>query len=62
VAPLYDNTWNLGAVVLFSSTWIATGVARIGTSGKGGLLIDFSKRTRGLRFKPQLRVGVAIVP
>ena len=68
--------------------WIATGVARIGTSGKGSLLIDFSKRTRNLRFgpvggyvhvqyfngfgedildynvrrKPQLRVGVAIVP
>jgi outer membrane phospholipase A len=71
-----------------SGEWIATGVTRIGTSGKGSLLIDFSKRTRDLRFgpvggylhvqyfngygedildynvrrKPQLRVGVAIVP
>jgi phospholipase A1/A2 len=71
-----------------SGEWIFTGVARIGTSGKGSLLIDFSKRTRDLRFgpvggylhvqyfngygedildynvrrKPQLRVGVAIVP
>ena len=32
--------------------WIATGVARIGTSGKGSLLIDFSKRTRDLRVGP----------
>jgi len=71
-----------------SGEWIATGVARIGTSGKGSLLIDFSKRTRDMRFgpvggylhvqyfngygedildynvrrKPQLRIGVAIVP
>ena len=63
-------------------------MARIGASDKGSLLIDFSKRTRDLRFgpvggylhvqyfngfgedildynvrrKPQLRVGVAIVP
>ena len=63
-------------------------MTRIGTSGKGSLLVDFSKRTRALRFgpvggylhvqyfngygedildynvrrKPQLRVGVAIVP
>jgi len=27
-------------------------VARIGTSGKGSLLIDFSKRTRDLRVGP----------
>src|SRR5438105_3945304 len=36
--------------------WIATGVARIGTSGKGSLLIDFSKRTRNLRRSEERRV------
>jgi phospholipase A1 len=32
--------------------WIATAVARRGTSGKGSLLVDFSKRSRDLRFGP----------
>ena len=32
--------------------WIGTGVARVGTSGKGSLLLDFSKRARDLRFGP----------
>jgi outer membrane phospholipase A len=32
--------------------WIATGTARVGTSGKGSLLVDFSKRTRDLKFGP----------
>lgn len=32
--------------------WIATGVARLGTSGKGSVLLDFSKRVRDLRFGP----------
>lgn len=32
--------------------WIATGVARVGTSGKGSLLLDLSRRVRDLRFGP----------
>ena len=32
--------------------WIATAVARRGTSGKGSLLLDFSRRARDLRFGP----------
>jgi phospholipase A1/A2 len=32
--------------------WIATGVARVGTSGKGSVLLDLSKRARDLRFGP----------
>jgi phospholipase A1/A2 len=32
--------------------WIATLVARRGTSGKGSLLLDLSKRSRDLRFGP----------
>jgi hypothetical protein len=32
--------------------WVATGVARVGTSGKGSLLLDFSKRARDLKFGP----------
>jgi phospholipase A1/A2 len=32
--------------------WIATAMARRGTSGKGSVLIDFSKRARDLRFGP----------
>ncbi len=32
--------------------WIATAVARLGTAGKGSLLLDLSKRTRDLQFGP----------
>lgn len=32
--------------------WIATAVARRGTSGKGSVLLDFSRRARDLRFGP----------
>lgn len=32
--------------------WIATGVARSGTSGKGSVLLDLSRRIRDLRFGP----------
>jgi outer membrane phospholipase A len=32
--------------------WVATAVARRGTSGKGSLLVDLSKRARDLRFGP----------
>jgi len=32
--------------------WVATGVARRGTLGKGSLLLDLSKRARDLRFGP----------
>ena len=32
--------------------WIATGVARVGTSGHGSLLVDLSRRTRDLRIGP----------
>ena len=32
--------------------WIGTGLARVGTSGKGSLLLDLSRRARDLRFGP----------
>ena len=32
--------------------WIVTPMARIGTSGKGSLLVDVSKRIRDLKFGP----------
>ena len=32
--------------------WIATGVARVGTEGKGSVLVDLSRRIRDLRFGP----------
>ena len=32
--------------------WIATGVFRFGTAGKGSLLVDLSRRTRDLKFGP----------
>jgi hypothetical protein len=32
--------------------WIATGVARHGTAGKGSVLIDVSRRTRDVKFGP----------
>ena len=34
------------------SVWIATGVARSGTAGKGSVLLDLSRRIRDLRFGP----------
>jgi len=35
-----------------NAEWIATGVARRGTSGKGSVLFDLSRRSRDLRFGP----------
>lgn len=35
-----------------NAEWVATAVARRGTLGKGSLLVDFSKRSRDLRFGP----------
>lgn len=35
-----------------AAEWVATAVARRGTSGKGSLLLDVSKRSRDLRFGP----------
>lgn len=32
--------------------WIATGVLRYGTAGKGSLLVDLSRRTRAVKFGP----------
>ncbi|HYX65103.1 MAG TPA: phospholipase A, partial [Burkholderiales bacterium] len=32
--------------------WIGTVVARVGTAGKGGLLVDLSRRTRDMRIGP----------
>ena len=32
--------------------WIATGIARVGRAGKGGVLLDLSRRIRDLRFGP----------
>lgn len=32
--------------------WITTAVARLGTAGKGGLLVDMSRRTRDVRVGP----------
>lgn len=34
------------------SEWITTAVARVGTSGKGSLLVDLSRRTRDMRVGP----------
>lgn len=32
--------------------WIATGIARLGSAGKGSMLLDLSRRTRDLKFGP----------
>ena len=34
------------------AVWITTGVARLGTSGKGALLMDFSRRMRDMKVGP----------
>jgi outer membrane phospholipase A len=34
------------------NNWIATGIARIGESGKGSLLVDLSRRARDIKFGP----------
>lgn len=50
--PLYRGyvDWRLRHDV--GGQWITTAVARVGTSGKGSLLLDMSRRTRDIRVGP----------
>ncbi len=50
--PQYRGNVDWRARYDAAGEWAATGVLRLGTAGKGSLLLDLSKRVRDLRFGP----------